>query len=202
MALLAEQQPDAAPQPSTSEADNDEISQPQEGGYGGISSEQLEEQFRKQMNDKQQHNFDQWLDAGNDLLFGKDTHYQLMDQLQNSQDIAADLGNGAFGLMSVLIKKALESNRKEDISDDVILPAGVVLICRASEFLNESGVAKVSDDDLEKATNIFGVKMMHTFSPEYRDKLQQSQQPQEQPQDQMAQQPPQQGGMLDMTGAQ
>ena len=134
-----------------------------------IDSNQVESAIKDQVDDRQEKDLDQLLDAGNDLLFGKDTHYQLMDQLQNSKDIGTDLGGGGFSLMTMLIKESGGT-----IPGDIILPAGVILLARAAEFLNESGIAKVTDDDFEKATHLFSVQIMNTFDPDFKSRMQQS----------------------------
>ena len=73
-----------------------------------IDSNQVESAIKDHVDDRQESDLNQLLDAGNDLLFGKDTHYQLMDQLQSSKDIGADLGGGAFSLMTMIIKMYLQ----------------------------------------------------------------------------------------------
>lgn len=175
-------------------------------GVMTIDCDQLEKSFADQMDAGQKKDFEQLIDAGNDLLFGEKTHYKLMDQLQGSKDIGNDLGGGAFGLMVMLLKSS------KNMPPPIIIPAGVVLICRASEFLNKSGMAQVTDDDYDKATHLFGVKMMNTFDPKFRAKMQEyaGSEQQSMPQEPSQEQPqaPQGGmggtgaGMLDMTGAQ
>lgn len=134
-----------------------------------IDSNQVESAIKDHVDDRQESDLNQLLDAGNDLLFGKDTHYQLMDQLQSSKDIGADLGGGAFSLMTMIIK---EKNGR--VPGEVVLPAGVILLARAAEFLNESGMAQVTDDDYEKATHLFSVKIMDAFDPDFKSRMQQS----------------------------
>lgn len=160
---------------------------PQENAEGGftINCEQIEASIKEQMDVKQKSNLDRVLKEGNDLLFGEETHYKLMGQLQNSQNISKDLGEGAFGLMSMLLKSSGNS-----IPGDIFLPAGMILLARASEFLHEAGVP-ITDDDFEEASHIFNVKVSYAYDPEFRDRMSRfmgEQQP-------MAAQPEQQGGM-------
>ncbi|MEG7689000.1 hypothetical protein U2044_15515, partial [Listeria monocytogenes] len=70
-----------------------------EGSAFTINSDQIEAGVKDQMDKTQSSNLDRVLSEGNKLLFGKDTHYQLMDSLQGSADISGDLGNGAFNMM-------------------------------------------------------------------------------------------------------
>jgi hypothetical protein len=137
-----------------------------EGSAFTINSDQIEAGVKDQMDKTQSGNLDRVLSEGNKLLFGKDTHYQLMDSLQGSADISGDLGNGAFNMMGMLLKSSGNS-----IPGDVILPAGVILLARASEFINESGIATVTDDDFENAAHIFSVKIMNAYDPDFQEKM-------------------------------
>ncbi|MFA7253837.1 MAG: hypothetical protein WC107_04740 [Patescibacteria group bacterium] len=133
-----------------------------------IDSQQIESGIKEQMDKTQSSNLDRVLNEGNELLFGEDTHYQLMDSLQGSKDISGDLGNGAFNIMSMLIKESGNS-----IPGDVILPAGVILLARASEFLNESKTVQVTDDDFEEAAHLFTVKTMNAYDKDFQGKMKQ-----------------------------
>lgn len=174
-------------------------STPENAGQFTINSDQIESSIKEQMDKQQSANLDRVLTEGNELLFGKETHYQLMDQLKNSQNLSADLGNGAFGVMSILIKEGGNT-----MPGDIVLPAGMILMARASEFLNQSGLAQITDDDFEEAAHIFSVKIMDTYDPEFRNKMQQhsGQQGQEQPMppEQQGSVPQPNGALLNMTG--
>lgn len=137
-----------------------------EGSAFTINSDQIEAGVKDQMDKTQSGNLDRVLSEGNKLLFGKDTHYQLMDSLQGSADISGDLGNGAFNMMGMLLKSSGNS-----IPGDVILPAGVILLARASEFLNESKTVQVTDDDFEEAAHLFTVKTMNAYDTDFQSKM-------------------------------
>lgn len=139
-----------------------------EGSAFTINSDQIEAGVKDQMDKTQLGNLDRVLSEGNKLLFGKDTHYQLMDSLQGSADISGDLGNGAFNMMGMLLKSSGNS-----IPGDVILPAGVILLARASEFLNESKTVQVTDDDFEEAAHLFTVKTMNAYDKDFQGKMKQ-----------------------------
>lgn len=139
-----------------------------EGSAFTINSDQIEAGVKDQMDKTQSGNLDRVLSEGNKLLFGKDTHYQLMDSLQGSADISGDLGNGAFNMMGMLLKSSGNS-----IHGDVILPAGVILLARASEFLNESKTVQVTDDDFEEAAHLFTVKTMNAYDKDFQGKMKQ-----------------------------
>lgn len=183
--------------PNENAPQEQELIDNQEENTFSIDSNQVESAIKDQVDDRQEKDLDQLLDAGNDLMFGKDTHYQLMDQLQGSKDIGTDLGGGAFSLMAMLIKESGGT-----IPGDIVLPAGVILLARAAEFLNESGMAQVTDNDFEKATHLFSVQIMNTFDPEFKSKMQQYAGGEGMPQDQQSaqqtsmQQPQQPTGLL------
>lgn len=139
-----------------------------EGSAFTINSDQIEAGVKDQMDKTQSGNLDRVLSEGNKLLFGKDMHYQLMDSLQGSADISGDLGNGAFNMMGMLLKSSGNS-----IPGDVILPAGVILLARASEFLNESKTVQVTDDDFEEAAHLFTVKTMNAYDKDFQGKMKQ-----------------------------
>ncbi len=166
----------------------------QEGAFT-INSQQIEESIKDQMDDRQEPDLDRVLEAGNELLFGEETHYQLMDQLKDSKNIAGDLGDGAFNVMALLIKQGGNT-----MPGDIVLPAGMILMARASEFLNESGVAQVTDEDFEEASHIFSVKIMNTYDPEFKAKMEQHSGGQEPNRQMNSEQSaiPQSGGMLNM----
>lgn len=171
--------------------------QDDQAGSFSIDSQQIESAIKDQMDDKQAKNLDIVLKKGNELIFGKETHYQLMDSLKDSQDVGKDLGSGAAGLMASLIKSSGNS-----IPGDVVIPAGIILLARAAEFVNKSGMNTITDDDFEEAAHVFNTHINNAFNPEFRERMKQSageQQP-EQPVEQAQMQAPQGGGLLQQSG--
>ena len=123
-----------------------------------IDSNQVESAIKDHVDDRQESDLNQLLDAGNDLLFGKDTHYQLMDQLQSSKDIGADLGGGAFSLMTMIIK---EKNGR--VPGEVVLPAGVILFLLLKiKCLLINTDSLISDTFLHIHALIHHVRFAHT----------------------------------------
>lgn len=173
-----------------------------------INAMEIEEAIEQHMDDRQRKNLDRVLDTGHELLFGKETHYQLMSGLKGSQDIGSDLGEGAFHLMMILFKQS-----KNTLPGDVIIPAGIILLANAAEFVAQSGTP-ITDDDFENAAHTFTTLTMNTLDPSFRDKvkqqmpndmgaanMQQSMPDNMQQQDQQPSQPfmQQGGGLLDST---
>lgn len=130
--------------PLSPDADQDIGGQEEPGGFT-IDPGQVEQGIKKQMKPDQVKNLDRVLTEGNKLLFGKDTHYQLMDGLIDSKDIPGDLGNGSFTLLMMLYKGG-GYTMPTDIMDAV----GTILLARACAFLSQAGMVQVTDDDYEE----------------------------------------------------
>lgn len=167
------QDPDVAAESTEQVEDPNE---PQEGL--SFTTEQLVDSFKEHMEPEQIKDMGLVIDAGKELLFGPDTHSQLMGMLEGSKNIGEDLGNGAFDAMNLVLKSIAQNKPNEDIDGKAILPAGVVLISMALEFINESGMAPVNDDTFEQASHIFSTKMMSTYDPQFKERAAQYQAPQ------------------------
>ena len=164
--------------------------EPNESGTSGFTIDpgQIEQGIKKQMKPDQAKNLDRVLTEGNKLLFGKDTHYQLMDGLKDSKDIPGDLGNGAFALFMMLYKGGGYT-----MPTDIMMAVGAILIARACAFLSQSGMIPVTDDDYEEAMHVYTVKLHSTLDPSFKQRMDQSLGG--------GQEQPQTGGILDQ-GAQ
>lgn len=146
-----------------------------------IDPGQVEQTIKEQMKPEQTKNLSRVLAEGNKLLFGKDTHYQLMDGLKDSQDVPGDLGNGAFTLLMMLYKGGGYT-----MPPELMLPTGAILLARACAFLSQSGMIQVTDDDYEEAVHIFTVRLHSTLDPSFKERMDKSiggeqDQPQPQP---------------------
>lgn len=157
--------------------------EPNEPGTGSFTIDpgQIEQGIKKQMKPDQAKNLDRVLTEGNKLLFGKDTHYQLMDGLKDSKDIPGDLGNGAFALFMMLYKGGGYT-----MPTDIMMAVGAILIARACAFLSQAGMVQVTDDDYEEAVHVYSVKLHSTLDPSFKERMSKSigggQQQPEQPQ--------------------
>lgn len=160
-----QQDPDAAMEGVEQTEDPNE---PQEGL--SFTTEQLVDSFKKNMKPEEVKDMGTVIDEGKQLLFGPDTHSQLMGMLEGSKNIGEDLGNGAFDAMNLVLKSVGHNKPREDIEGKAILPAGVALIAMALEFINESGMAPVNDDTFEQATHIFSTRMMSTYDPQFKER--------------------------------
>lgn len=153
-------------------ADQDASALPADTGQQGLSfsTEQLVDSFKQNMDEEQSKDMGLIIDEGKQLMFGPESHSQIMGMLEGSQNIGQDLGNGAFDAMSLILKSMSEEKPNEEIDGKSILPAGVALISLALEFVNEAGMAPVTDDTFEEATHIFSTRMMDTYDPEFKQR--------------------------------
>lgn len=146
-----------------------------------VDSAQIEAGVKEELNKEQIVKLERLLQAGQELLFGKESHYKMLEGLESSQDVGGDLGKGAIGMLLMLIKQSGDT-----LTGDIALPAGLILLARLTEFMNMegSGLPHVSDDDYEEATHIFTIVVQYHFDPEFRaefDKQQRGQAPEQEP---------------------
>ncbi|MCP5244885.1 MAG: hypothetical protein H6937_02495 [Burkholderiales bacterium] len=158
---------------------------------GGLSfnSSQVEQGIKEQLDEGQKPKLDKILQAGNKILFGKDTHYQILDGMEGmeGEQLSATMAEGALGLTNILFEKSGGT-----LPPDLIPSAATILMARASEFLNESGIANVTDDVFEQAMHIYSVKLMDKNDPEFSKKVRGGEQPEQQAQPTI---PQQEGGL-------
>jgi len=103
-----------------------------------VNADQISSAIMQNMDEQQQQNTQHFISAGKDLLFGEGTHYQIMDSLKNSTDLVQDFGFGAYQLMMTMIQSGGLSVQDRPDVGAVIIPAGVILMGLAAEFMNES----------------------------------------------------------------
>ena len=113
--------------------------------------------------------------AGMKVMFSKESHRAMLQEIQKPGRMDERLGKGIAGLMLMLFK---ESN--ETMPPAVIIPAGVNLLMEAVDFLRKSGLAKPTNADIGGGIEImmsiilekFGVApdkmapMLHQYSNE------------------------------------
>lgn len=152
-----------------------------------VNADQIAEAIMQNMNEQQQKNAQHFIDAGKELLFGKETHYQLMDSLKNSQDITKDLGYGAYQLMITMIKSGGMSVQDRPDVGEAIIPSGVILMALAAEFINMSDeFPDINLDQFGDAVEIFA-NMLLQHDPEFTQRMQQGE-PMEEDQPEIPQQ--------------
>ena len=127
--------------------------------------------MKQQLEGDKLDDLDQILKAGNKMLFGKETHYQIIDSIKATEGapLADELAKGAVGLTYQLHEMS-----KGSMPSDLISPAVTILLARVAEFLNESGMASVTDEVYEEALHTYHTKMQADTDPEFAAKVQQA----------------------------
>ena len=87
--------------------------------------------------------YDKVVIAGMKVMFSKETHRVMLKELQRGGPLADRLGKGIAGLMLTLFN---ESNKT--MPPSVIIPAGIELLMQAVDFLRETGLEKVTNEDI------------------------------------------------------
>jgi hypothetical protein len=86
--------------------------------------------------------------AGMKVMFSPQSHNLMTQQLQGPAPMPQKLGQGVAGLMGLLAK---ESNNT--LPPKLMVPAGMVLVAHAADFLRKAG-QQVSDVDVGNAIQI------------------------------------------------
>lgn len=135
-----------------------------------IDSDQIESAIKEQLDNDQKTALNRILEAGNQLLFSKDTHYEVMEGLTDEDDtqLADELGKGGISLAMLLFEKSGGTMPQE-----LIIPAGVVLLARVSEFLKQTG-HKINDEIFNDAVMMFQSGLSQSVDPEYGNKIKQA----------------------------
>jgi hypothetical protein len=96
--------------------------------------------------------------AGMKVMFSKESHKLMLDELQKKGPIGQKLGMGIAGLMLMLVK---ESN--STIPPEVIIPAGINLLTRAADFIRKSKIEKITNADIGDAMEIMISTILQKF---------------------------------------
>lgn len=99
--------------------------------------------------------------AGMKLMFSKESHKLMLDELRKEGPLGQKLGMGIAGLMLLLIK---ESNGT--IPPEVIIPAGINLITRAADFIRKSKLEKITNADIGDAMEVMITTILQKFGVE------------------------------------
>lgn len=131
---------------------------------GEMSSDKIAEGI--EMPPELQEAYERVVIAGMKVMFSKQTHKFFIEQLQAEGQMAQKLGQGVAGLVMFLFK---ESN--QTIPQEVLIPAGVRLLTKAADFINQSGKAQVSNQEIGEAMALMIESIMTQFgiTPEQMD---------------------------------
>lgn len=93
--------------------------------------------------------------AGMKVMFSEQTRGLMQKTLAGPAPMAQKIGLGVAGLLGILMKESQNS-----IPRELLLPAGMLLIVHAAEFLDKSG-AGVGDQDVSQAIQIMTTAILH-----------------------------------------
>lgn len=99
--------------------------------------------------------------AGMKVMFSKESHKLMLDELQKEGPVGQKLGMGIAGLMLLLVK---ESN--STIPPEVIIPAGINLLTRAADFIRKSQIEKITNADIGDAMEVMISTILQKFGVE------------------------------------
>lgn len=116
-----------------------------------------------QMPPELQEAYDRVVLAGMKIMFSKDSHKLMLKELQKPGPVGQKLGQGIAGLMLILVK---ESNNS--IPPAVLIPAGIQLMMQAVDFMRQTGMEKVTNQDIGDGMELMIMTLMEKFgaSPE------------------------------------
>jgi len=114
---------------------------------GELSSDKIAEGIK--MPPELQEAYERVVIAGMKVMFSKESHKFFIEQLQAEGQMAEKLGKGVAGLLVYLYK---ESNNT--IPSEVMIPAGIRLLTKAADFINQSGSAKVTNQEIGDAMEL------------------------------------------------
>lgn len=101
--------------------------------------------------------------AGMKVMFSKESHKLMLDELKKEGPISEKLGKSIAGLMLLLFKQS-----NNTMPPEVIIPAGVNLLTRAVDFIRKTNVEKITNADIGDAMELMITTILNTFgvSPE------------------------------------
>ena len=102
--------------------------------------------------------YDRVVIAGMKVMFSKESHRVMLQEIQRPGPLDQRLGKGIAGLMLMLFK---ESNGS--IPPNVIIPAGVKLLMEAVDFLRDSGLEKPTNADIGNGMEIMISTILEKF---------------------------------------
>lgn len=106
--------------------------------------------------------------AGMKVMFSKESHKLMLDELRKEGPLGQKLGMGIAGLMLLLFK---ESN--QTMPPQVIIPAGVNLLSRAADFIRKSELEKITNADIGEAMEVMISTILQKFGvgPEQMEQM-------------------------------
>ncbi|CAB4159587.1 hypothetical protein UFOVP715_16 [uncultured Caudovirales phage] len=102
--------------------------------------------------------YDRVVIAGMKVMFSKESHRAMLQEIQRPGPMGQRLGKGIAGLLLLLFK---ESNGT--MPPAVMIPAGVKLLMEAVDFLRKSGLEKPTNADIGEGIQIMMTTVLEKF---------------------------------------
>ena len=106
---------------------------------------------------KQKPQLERIVAAGMKVMFDPKTHDMMLEQIDAEGPIDQKLGQSIAGLLGLLMK---ESNNS--LPPDMLIPAGIVLLVHAADFLEKSG-EPVSDEEVAAGISVLVRSLLKQF---------------------------------------
>lgn len=123
------------------------------GNAGKISPDSIRSQLH--LNGNQGDQLDRIVLAGKKVMFSQQSHKLMLDQLQGPGTMGQKLGQGVAGLLALLWQES-----KNSLPPNLIIPAGMVLVAVAADFLRQAG-QDVSDQDIAQGIEAMTTALLH-----------------------------------------
>lgn len=120
---------------------------------GKLSPESIKAQMH--LNGNQGAQLDRIVLAGKRVMFDKSSHKMMLEQLDGPGTIAQKLGQGVAGLIALLWQES-----KQSLPPQLLIPAGMILVAVAADFLRQAG-QEVTDQDIGQGIEAMVTALLH-----------------------------------------
>lgn len=94
--------------------------------------------------------------AGRKIMFSPQSHKMMLDQLNGPGTMGSKLGLGVAGLIALLWQES-----KQSLPPQLLIPAGMILVAVAADFLRQAGQS-VTDQDIGQGMEAMVTALMHS----------------------------------------
>lgn len=123
-------------------------------GAGKITPDML--RAKMHVGPQQGRQLDRMVLAGLKVMFSKQSHHMMMEVMNGPDPAAYKLSQGVCGLLGLLMRES-----KNSLPPNLLVPAGMILMAHAAEFLRKSG-EEVSDKDIGDGIQMMTNTLLHS----------------------------------------
>lgn len=130
-----------------------------DGASAGSTKELSPDALMAQMhvNPQQKQQLDRMVAAGMKVMFDAKTHQMMIDTLKADGPMPDKLGKGIAGLLGMLM-----SESKNSLPPELLVPAGIVLMAHAVDFLEQAG-AQVTPQDFGSGIDVMVTTVLQAY---------------------------------------